>query len=404
MRTKKIVAIFGCTLTAVGVFTPIASAPLTGQISLFKGGEGDGIFFLLLAAVSLALAIFSRFGGLWITGGLTLSGVAFEFYYSNSLIANARRQVIDGYPLGSDLAVIAKDAAASFRIEWGWLFLFAGSFLLLVAAWLPIRSQATVAGTQATVTRVQRLPKHATIGFAFILGALIGFAFAYQALRKSSSAVPPVSNGAEKKNTGPWLLLKNPFKNRNVLCTMDLRPDLLDGTFDFDRMISENIALYDYEQRPYPSMKALSGQIAVVVDPALMKSRSHGIQDYPSPWGIWKVEPLGTLRGTNAVDGAMQVPLIKFWGYYEEHRPGRQPEIGDIWMVTETAKLDTQNRVSDGRPYIEEGPTLAVGTRVMIENISYANGYEEDLVQVLTGDHKGVHVVVRGKYLTYAGR
>ena len=341
------------------------------------------------------------------TGGLTLSGIVFEFFYSNSLIVSARRQIVDGYSPDGSLSLIAQTSAAGFRMEWGWLVLFAGAFLLLAAAGLPIHSERISAGDETRVTQVQRVPRYVKISLISILSVGIGMAFVYQVLRKSGSVLSPAMDTRENRSTSPWSLLKNPFRDRKVLCIMDLRSDMIDGSFDFNRMISENVALYDYEQRSNPSIKTpLSGQIAVIVDPQVMSSPASGVhdEDYPAPWKIWKVEPMGTLGSTNAFSVPLHVPLVKFWGYYEQRRPGRQPQIGEIWMLTETAKLEPQHRVSDGRPYIEQGPTLAAGTRVRIANVSHLNGYEEDIVEVLTGGQKGVFVTIRGKYLTHAGQ
>ena len=78
-------------------------------------------------------------------------------------------------------------------------------------------------------------------------------------------------------------------------------------TFTFNRMISEDTALYDYQGGP--TQNYLTGQIAVVVDP------SFEMELGPATYHDWKIEPLGTLAGTNGLGAPIEVPLVRFWGY-----------------------------------------------------------------------------------------
>ena len=61
-RTKQILAILGALLLFVGVFLPIVSMPIVGSLNYFHNGQGDGTIVLVLAVISMILAITRRFG------------------------------------------------------------------------------------------------------------------------------------------------------------------------------------------------------------------------------------------------------------------------------------------------------------------------------------------------------
>jgi len=122
--------------------------------------------------------------------------------------------------------------------------------------------------------------------------------------------------------TGPWLVLKDPYRRRGEMLIMALTPVMMSRgeSFRFNRMISEDTALFDYQGGIYQHY--LTGQIAVIVDP------SRGMDIGPVPYRDWKIEPMGTLAGTNGFRAPIQVPLIKFWGYCDApmgHSPGTWP-------------------------------------------------------------------------------
>jgi len=119
---------------------------------------------------------------------------------------------------------------------------------------------------------------------------------------------PPVLDLSRSDNgTGPWLLLKDPNRRRGEMLIMGLRPEMMHGEiFRFNRMITEDTALFDYAGDTY--FGNLTGQIAVVVDP------SFTLRTGPDTRRDWKVEPLGVLSGAEGDPGS-KIPVVKFWGY-----------------------------------------------------------------------------------------
>jgi hypothetical protein len=136
----------------------------------------------------------------------------------------------------------------------------------------------------------------------------------------------------------PYDLVKNPFQYKNMLVVLNVveRPVVSNGAiFEYlnvvgdlnsganpvatqlglmglrlNRMTSEDTALYDVmgvNTDSYASGDAVVlGQIAIIL-PA-QQSELELLRG-------WEVEPLGTVDGTNAFGGHLQVPLVRFWRY-----------------------------------------------------------------------------------------
>src|SRR6266508_2104667 len=73
MARKQMLGLVGSLIMFVGVFTPIISVPIVGNMNYFQNGKGDGVIVLALAIVSLILTITKRYRGLWFTGVASLA-------------------------------------------------------------------------------------------------------------------------------------------------------------------------------------------------------------------------------------------------------------------------------------------------------------------------------------------
>ena len=84
MSTKQYLGLTASILLFIGVFAPIMSVPIIGNMNYFQNGKGDGTSILILAIVSLMLVLANKYKGLWLTGvgslavlvGLTLEAAA----------------------------------------------------------------------------------------------------------------------------------------------------------------------------------------------------------------------------------------------------------------------------------------------------------------------------------------
>lgn len=61
LKRQQILGIAAAAVLFLGVFAPIVRLPMVGSFNYFRNGEGDGIIVLLLAIVSLALALRRRY-------------------------------------------------------------------------------------------------------------------------------------------------------------------------------------------------------------------------------------------------------------------------------------------------------------------------------------------------------
>jgi hypothetical protein len=135
-RTKQILAILGALLLFVGVFLPIMSMPIVGSLNYFHNGQGDGTIVLILAVISIILAITRRFRGLWVTGLCSVGLLLFALVNFLIRMAQLRDQ------MQTDLADnpfkgLADVAINSVQLQWGWAVLMLGGVLIVVAAALP---------------------------------------------------------------------------------------------------------------------------------------------------------------------------------------------------------------------------------------------------------------------------
>lgn len=133
MKTKKLLAVFGSVLLFVGVFTPLISLPIVGSINYFQNGKGDGIFILVLAVVSLILALTNCYEGLWITAGGSLAVLTFTFVQFQ-MTRQQILSVMDKDLSGNPFAGLARLAVDSVQIQWGWALLLVGVGMVLAGA------------------------------------------------------------------------------------------------------------------------------------------------------------------------------------------------------------------------------------------------------------------------------
>ena len=130
---QQLVGLAGGVVLLLGVFLPIVSMPIAGSISVFSSGRIDGYVLLGLTIISLILAFMNNLKPLQITGGLSLLIVVIDFIYLlyklNSIKGDMSDKLKDN-PFGG----MAEAMMSTVQIQYGWVFLFIGSLLLVYAA------------------------------------------------------------------------------------------------------------------------------------------------------------------------------------------------------------------------------------------------------------------------------
>lgn len=122
----------GCGLLAAGVFSPIISLPVFGNMSYFHNGQGDGIIVLALAAVAAGLLFCDRFKGVMWSGICSALPLAYTFINFQLHLAQMKAEMAEkmaGNPFGG----LAEMAMQSVQLQWGWVVLVAGAGCLIGA-------------------------------------------------------------------------------------------------------------------------------------------------------------------------------------------------------------------------------------------------------------------------------
>ena len=133
MKTKQLLGLIGSIVLFVGVFTPIVSVPIVGNMNYFQNGKGDGTIVLILAIISLVLVLANKYKGLWFTGIGSLGVVLFAFINFQSKMSQAKADM-DAELAGNPFRGLADMAMQSVQLQWGWALLIVGAALVIASA------------------------------------------------------------------------------------------------------------------------------------------------------------------------------------------------------------------------------------------------------------------------------
>lgn len=131
---NRIAGFVGAGLLALGVFMPVMSAPIIGNVSLMGAGSNPVAYALLaLAGLVAWLVAKDRDTDLVWPGGASALTLAYLFgrlqIQLASLKASMAEQMAD-----NPFAGLAKSAMGTVQIQWGWLVLAAGAGTLIYLA------------------------------------------------------------------------------------------------------------------------------------------------------------------------------------------------------------------------------------------------------------------------------
>lgn len=133
LSTKQIIGIAGCLITFVGVFMPIVSIPIVGDLNYFGNGEGDGVFLLVLSAISLVFILVKWFKWLWLTGGASLAVICFTFINFRQTMSGAKEDISRDLQ-DNIFAEIGEAMIDTVQLKWGWAVIVIGIGCILACA------------------------------------------------------------------------------------------------------------------------------------------------------------------------------------------------------------------------------------------------------------------------------
>jgi hypothetical protein len=112
---RQLFGLLGSGLLILGTFVPLISVPLLGTMNYFANGKGDGIFIIGYSALALLFTVLKRYKLLWIPAILSIAQLTYALITFTQKMSEASGLI-------------------SISMEWGWLVLFAGAILLVLAA------------------------------------------------------------------------------------------------------------------------------------------------------------------------------------------------------------------------------------------------------------------------------
>ena len=133
MNTKQLLGLIGSIILFVGVFTPIVSVPIMGNMNYFQNGKGDGTLILIFAIVSLILVLTKKYKGLWFTGLGSMAIMAFTFINFQMKISDMKAHM-ETELAGNPFRGLADMAMQSVQLQWGWALLIVGAALVISSA------------------------------------------------------------------------------------------------------------------------------------------------------------------------------------------------------------------------------------------------------------------------------
>ena len=133
MRIKQLLGLIGSIVLFIGVFTPIVSIPIIGDMNYFQNGEGDGTIILVLAVISLILVLTKKYNVLWFTSIGSIGVMLFTFINFQSKISQVKADM-DSELADNPFRGLAEMAMQSVQLQWGWALLVVGAALVIASA------------------------------------------------------------------------------------------------------------------------------------------------------------------------------------------------------------------------------------------------------------------------------
>ena len=112
----------------VGVFTPILSIPIMGNMNYFQNGEGLGTIVLILAVLSLVAIFIRKDVILFFTSLGCLGTITFSFM---NVKIGINRMLAEASSSDDLFFGLAQAAAEAVQLQWGWPLLIVGGGLTL---------------------------------------------------------------------------------------------------------------------------------------------------------------------------------------------------------------------------------------------------------------------------------
>jgi hypothetical protein len=133
MNTKTL-GFAGCGALAAGLFMPVLSIPIVGNVTMMaQGTNWTAIALLVLAGLGAFLLLKERDAELLWPGGVACAVLLYVFGRLQWQLTTTRAQMEEALK-GNPFAEIAKASLGGIQIQWGWIVLALGAGLMVYAA------------------------------------------------------------------------------------------------------------------------------------------------------------------------------------------------------------------------------------------------------------------------------
>ncbi len=133
MNRKQLFGLIGSIVLFVGVFAPVVSVPIVGNMNYFQNGKGDGTIILIFAAISFVLALIKKYKGLRFTGLGSIGIMLFTFINFHYRMSQVKAQM-EAELRGNPFRGLADMTLQSVQLQWGWALLIVGAVLIIASA------------------------------------------------------------------------------------------------------------------------------------------------------------------------------------------------------------------------------------------------------------------------------
>lgn len=138
---QQICGIVGAVLLAIGLFLPVVNIPLLGDRNFYEVGNFNGYLdysltgisygIMGLALASILLSVLNYCKGLFIVGLIAIGVFALTLKQFKELEKSLHDDVATNFIMS-----ITNTTVGEGNLRWGWVVLFAGALVLIVASFL----------------------------------------------------------------------------------------------------------------------------------------------------------------------------------------------------------------------------------------------------------------------------
>jgi hypothetical protein len=133
MSQNQLSGLLGSVLLFAGLFTPIFSSPIKGQLNYFQYNQVEAAILLLVAALALTFSLARKYQVLLFVGLAALGALAFTFLKFYIYTSGGGDRWLKKFS-DSPFEGINRLVQQTFSLDWGWALLLVGAVLVLAAS------------------------------------------------------------------------------------------------------------------------------------------------------------------------------------------------------------------------------------------------------------------------------